>query len=290
MGCETCWVDAPPTKEECAALEQKLGAAVDARKAAAAPDSPPEDSAQQANAVTQATPPDTKSGAAWGQNDLPLQFKGSCVGSQTDVHDLSVIQNTLAIKCDSLVVAQVNGHIVVSFSNGDPNKPVLMFSGDLLTVNTDTHFDPYLGPAISAFPIDHVLWGDGSPVRSVRAGAWDKLGARGCYFHFIGQGWGQLSMVECELATMDTPSHRPRRVTVTFRTERQFTVDGQQISVEYGAQGAKSFNVVFNQMKIDGTCGAGLYQIDGVLKHTEPGTPIGRLFQAVCYKDVANSQ
>jgi hypothetical protein len=229
-------------------------------------------------------------GAAWGQNDKPLNFKGTCVGSQTDIHDLSAIQNTAAIKCNSLVVMQIDGHTVVSFSNGDPDNPVLMFSGDLLTVYPDKHFDPYLGPTSSAFPIDRVLWGDGNPAMSVQAGQHlDKLAGRGCYFHFTGQGWGQLSMVECELA-MDTPNHRPRRVTVTFRTERKFAVDGQQISVEYGARGASSFYVVFNQMKIEGTCGIGLYQIDGVLKHTEPGTPIERLFQAVCYKDVANSQ
>jgi hypothetical protein len=229
-------------------------------------------------------------GAAWGQNDLPLKFKGTCAGSQNDIHDLSAIQNTPAIKCDSLVVTQIDGHTVVSFSNGDPNNPVLIFSGDLFTVNADKHFDPYLGPISSALPIDRVLWGDGNPAVSVHAGEHsDKLAGRGCYFRFTGQGWSQLSMVECELVT-DTPNHRPRRVTVTFRTERQFIVDGQQISVEYGARGASSFYVVFNQMKIDGTCGVGLYQIGGVLKHTEPGTPIAHLFQVVCYKDVANSQ
>jgi hypothetical protein len=229
-------------------------------------------------------------GAAWGQNDLPLQFKGTCAGYQTDIHDLSAVQNTPAIKCDSLVVMQSNGHTVVSFSNGDPDKPVLAFTGDLLTVTSNKFFDPYLGPIGSAFPIDRVLWGDGNPAMSVHAGEhMDKLEARGCYFHFTGQGWGQLSRVECELA-MDTPNHRPRHVTVTFTTERKFTVDGQQISVEYGVRGANSFYVVFNQMKIEGACGAGLYQMGGVLKHTEPGTPIARLFQAVCYKDVANSQ
>ncbi|HZC24162.1 MAG TPA: hypothetical protein VE866_12540, partial [Candidatus Binatia bacterium] len=74
------------------------------------------------------------------------------------------------------------------------------------------------------------------------------------------------------------------------RPERKFTVDGQPTSVEYGARGANSFHVVFNGLKMDGTCGVGLYQIDGVLKHTEPGTPIARLFKAVCYKDVAESQ
>jgi hypothetical protein len=227
---------------------------------------------------------------AWGQNNLPLQFKGICDGTQTDIRDLSAIQDTPAIKCNALVVTQVNGHTVVSFSNGDPNKPVLSFSGDLLTVNTAQPFDPYVGPVGSAFPIDYVLWGDGTPAVSVQAGEHsDKLAGRGCYFHFIGQGWNQLSMVECELA-VDTSNHRPRRVTVTFRPERKFTVDGQQISVEYGARGGGSFYVVFNGMRIDGTCGVGLYQIGGVLKHTEPGTPIGRLFKVVCYKDAADSQ
>lgn len=229
-------------------------------------------------------------GAAWGQNDLPLQFKGTCNGTQTDIRDLSAIPDTPAIKCNGLVVAEINRHTVVSFSNGDPSKPILMFSGDLLAVNTAQPFDPYIGPISSAFPIEQVLWGDGTPAVSVQAGEHSgKLAGRGCYFHFIGQGWKQLSMVECELA-VDAPNHRPRRVTVTFTPERKFTVDGQQITVEYGAQGANSFDVVFNGLKIDGTCRVGLYQIDGVLKHTEPGTPIARLFRAVCYKDVSDSQ
>jgi hypothetical protein len=229
-------------------------------------------------------------GAAWGQNDLPLTFKGNCIGSQTDIRDLSPIPDTPSIKCDALTVLQIDGHTVVSFSNGDPKNPILMFSGDLIPVHADEHFDPYLGPISSAFPIDHVLWGDGNPAVSVRAAEHlDNLANRGCYFHFTGQGWGQLSMVECELST-DTPKHRPRRVTVTFRRERKFTVDGQQVSVAYGVRGANSFRVIFNRSEIDGTCGLGLYQIDGALKHTEPGTAIARLFRAVCYKDVANSQ
>jgi hypothetical protein len=228
-------------------------------------------------------------GAAWGQNDLPLAYRGTCIGNQTDVNDLSPVPNTPAIKCDSLLVMQTDGHTVVSFSNGDPASPVLMFSGDLLTVATDRNFDPYMGPVTSAFPIDRVLWGDGKPAMSVQAARNpDKLAGKGCYFHFTGQGWGQLSMVECELV-VGTPDHRPRRVTATFKRERRFTVDGQQISVEYGYRGANSFLVVFNQMKIDGTCGLGLFQIGGVLKHVDPGTPIERLFQTVCYKDVANS-
>jgi hypothetical protein len=228
-------------------------------------------------------------GSAWGQNDLPLQFRGACAGTQTDTHDLSAIQNTPAIKCDSLVIMQMDGHTVASFLNGDPKNPILVFSGDLLTVNADNHFDPYLGPVSSAFPIDRVLWGDGNPAVSVQPGEHaDKLSGRGCYFHFTGQGWSQLSLVECELI-VDTANHRPRRVTLAFRTERKFTVDGQKISVEYGARGFNSFYVVFNQMKIEGSCGVGLYQIGGVLKHTEPGTPIARLFQTVCYKDVSNS-
>jgi hypothetical protein len=78
---------------------------------------------------------------------------------------------------------------------------------------------------------------------------------------------------------------------VTFRVARQFTVDGKQISVDYGAQGANSFHVLFDGQQIAGTCGADLYQAeDGVLRHTQPGTPIARLFKAVCYKDAADSQ
>lgn len=229
-------------------------------------------------------------GIALGQSDLPISFKGACEGTQTDVRDLSAIQNTPAIKCDSIVVMQNDGHTVVSFSNGNPAQPVLMFSGDLLDVSTDTHFDPYLGQIRFAFPIDRVLWGDGSPAMSIQAGEhMDKLSGRGCYFHFIGQGWSQLRMVECELVT-GTASHRPRRVTVTFKVGRDFTVDGKQIAVQYGVRGAKSFHTVFNGMEIEGSCGIGLYQIGGVLEHTEPGTPIARLFQTVCYNDPAAPQ
>jgi hypothetical protein len=232
--------------------------------------------------------------AAWGQSaQLPLTFKGACSGTQTDIKDMSAIQNTPAIKCDSLTILQTKGHTVVSFSDGDLANPVLMFTGDLAENHISQPFDPYIGPIGSFFAIDGVLWGDGSPVMHVQAAehmtGTDAMAGRGCYFHFMGQGWDGLTEVECQLI-MDTQNHRPRRATVTFRTERKFTVDGQQISVEYGARGANSFYVVFNQMKIEGTCGAGLYQIGGVLKHTEPGTPIARLFQAVCYKDVANSQ
>jgi len=229
-------------------------------------------------------------GTAWAQDDLPLQFKGACNGTQTDIRDLSAIQDTPAIKCDALTVMQKGSETIASFSNGDPTKPVLAFTGELFTVRANQlSVDPYQGPIGLAFPIDHVLWGDGTPAVSIHSAEnVDKMGGRGCYFHFIAQGWAQLTTVECELA-VDTPNHRPRRVQVTFRITRQFTVDGKQISVEYGARGANSFYVVFNGMKIDGTCRVGLYQIGGVLKHIEPGTPIERLFQAVCYKDAPNS-
>jgi hypothetical protein len=231
-------------------------------------------------------------GTAWGQNDLPLMYKGICTGNQTDIHDLSAIQDTPAIKCDALTVMQKGSETIVSFSNGDTTKPVLAFTGELFTVRANQlSVDPYQGPISSAFPIDHVLWGDGTPAVSIHpAENVDKMGDRGCYFHFITQGWTQLTTVECELA-VDTPNHRPRRVLVTFRITRQFTVDGKQISLEYGAHGASSFHVLFDGLKIDGTCGTDLYQAeDGVLRHMEPGTPVARLFKAVCYKDVASSQ
>lgn len=231
-------------------------------------------------------------GSAWGQDVLPLQLKGVCKGTQTDIRDLSAIQDTPAIKCDALTIMQKGSETIASFSNGDPTKPVLAFTGELFTVRTNQlSVDPYQGPIGLAFPIDHVLWGDGTPAVSIHpAENVDKMGDRGCYFHFIAQGWAQLTTVECELA-VDTPNHRPRRIQVTFRIARQFTVDGKQISVEYGARGANSFHVLFDGLKIDGTCGADLYQAeDGVLRHTQPGTPIARLFKVVCYKDVASSQ
>ena len=232
----------------------------------------------------------TAVGTALGQSGLPLQFKGICDGTQTDIRDRSAIQETPAIKCNSIVIAQINGHTVVSFSNADPQKPILMFSGDLLTLNTGQLSDPYIGPVSSALPIDQVLWDDGTPPISVEANAHgDKLAKRACYFHFLGQGWNQLSMVECDLA-VEVPNDRPRRVTVTFRPERRFTVDGQQVTVEYGTRGANSFQAMFSGLHIDGTCGAGLYQTDGVLKHVQPGTSIARLFRAVCYKDAPVSQ
>jgi hypothetical protein len=209
-------------------------------------------------------------GTAWGQNDLPLTYKGTCTGNQTDIHDLSAIQDAPAIKRDALTVMQMGSETIASFSNGDPTKPVLAFTGELFTVRANQlSVDPYQRPIGLAFPIDHVLWGEGTPTAAIHpAENVGKMGGRGCYFHFIAQGWTQLATMECELAVY-TPNHRPRRVQVTFRITRQFTVDGKQISVEYGARGANSFHVLFDGLKIDGTCGADLYRAeDGVLRHT----------------------
>jgi hypothetical protein len=235
----------------------------------------------------------TIAGTALGQGaQLPLTFKGACKGNQTDIKDLSPIRDTPAVKCDSMLIMQIKGHTVVSFSNGDPTNPVLAFAGDLTENHISQPFDPYIGPVLSFFAIDDVVWGDGGPMAKVQAAehmtGTDALVGRVCDFHFNGQGWDHLTEVECEL-TVDGPNHRPRYVATTFKAERQFTVDGKQISVEYGIRGANSFFVEFNKMKIEGTCGLGLYQINGDLKHVETGTPIDRLFQIVCYKDVANS-
>jgi hypothetical protein len=230
-------------------------------------------------------------GTAWGQGaQLPLTYKGACSGTQTDIHDMSAIQDTPAIKCDSLIVMQMKGHTSVSFSNGDLANPVLAFSGDLSEVHSGIPqpFDPYMGPITSFFAIDSVLWGDGSPVEHIKAAdnmtGTDATAGRVCLFHFIGEGWGQMDEVECELV-VDTQNHRPRRATVTFKTERKFTVEGREISVEYAVHGANSFRTKLDQMEIDGTCGLGIYQTaDGALRHVEPGSPIDRLFQVVCYK------
>jgi hypothetical protein len=224
-------------------------------------------------------------GAARGP-DLPLSFKGSCTGNQTDVKDLSAIQNTPAIKCDSATVFQINGRTAVALTIGAPDNIVLMFAGDLSDNRITQPFDPYFGPILSFFPISAVNWGDGTqmPIHANEHMDPNETAGRSCAFHFTGQGWGQLSEIECELI-VDTPNHRPRHATATFKTVRAFNFDGQQVQVEFGTHGANSFRTEFNQTQINGTCGMNIYQTtDGALRHAEPGSAIERLFQTVCYK------
>jgi len=242
-------------------------------------------------------------GAAWGQTaQLPWSFKGTCSGTQTDIHDMSGIQNTPAIKCDSLIILQIKGHTVVSFSNGDPANPVLIFTGDLNKVT---------GVERPFFSIDGVNWGDGSPTMHVHASEPNDpndMGGRGCYFHFLDQGsftpgWEKrLTMVECELI-IDTPTHRPRRATVTFQSELLYTVQGEQFAVEVtnpvqgnpapNGRNISKFIAKSGQMKIEGLCGSEFYEmykndyagkpvLDGVLRPIEPGSLIDQVFREVC--------
>jgi hypothetical protein len=230
-------------------------------------------------------------GTAWGQT-----YKGNCEGTQSDSHDLAAIPNTPAIKCDYLSVVEKDGHTSAIFFRNGSDNPALAFTGNLAQVNSGTlqPSDPYIGPITSFFPIATVLWGDGSPLMQVHAPAQftraDAASGRGCYFHHLGQ---QLTEVECTLSLFDKNYSRYRRATVTFKTERDFTVDGQQISVEYGVDG---FHTKLGKLEIQGTCGLGTYQtyvplrapltrvmLDGILRHVVPGTPIERVFQVVCY-------
>jgi hypothetical protein len=231
-------------------------------------------------------------GAAWGQtptqDQIPstgLMFKGTCVGNHTEP-DGTVYPEAHAIDCDSLIVMTVKGHTLISMSNGDPSKPVFMFAGVLAAVNTIQHFDPYFGPVGSLFPIDLVSWGEGAqptPVHIDNPAYANDSTDRGCYFHFDGQGWNNLTEVGCDLI-MGTKIGT-KRVTVTFKTERKFTVDGQQVSVEFGTHGFNSFRTEWDQTKINGTCGAGVYQTpDGVLRQVKPGSSMDHLFQVICYK------
>lgn len=230
-------------------------------------------------------------GAARGQAipDSGIRFKGTCSGTWA-IADHSPIPDAHPIKCDSLIVMQVQGHAVVAISNGDPNAPVLEFTGNLFNVvsGISQAFDPYMGAVTSAFTIAGVAWGDGkwqgvkAPPQMIN----DSAG-RGCYFHFSqGQDWNQLTEVECELILgVSMSSSDWHRATVTFKAAREFTVDGQKVSVEFGTHGANSFRTEFAQTTINGTCGMGIYQTtDGALRHAEPGSAIERLFQTVCYK------
>jgi hypothetical protein len=74
----------------------------------------------------------------------------------------SAIQDTPAIKCDSVTIMQIKGQTVVSFSNGDPANPVFIFAGDLMANHISQPFDPYFGPVGSLFAIDGVLAGMGA--------------------------------------------------------------------------------------------------------------------------------
>jgi hypothetical protein len=65
-------------------------------------------------------------GAAWGQSaQLPLTFKGVCSGTQTDIKDMSAIQDTPAIKCDSLTIMQIKGDTVGRSQTVTPRTPFL---------------------------------------------------------------------------------------------------------------------------------------------------------------------
>jgi hypothetical protein len=232
-----------------------------------------------------------------------LSFKGTCSGTQTDINDKSAIQNTPAINCDSVIIMRVEGKTLVSFSNGDPAKPVLMFAGALNKVT---------GVERPFFTIEGVSWGDGNPMMRIpltqgTMGPTDMAG-RGCYFHFMDQGsftagWEtRLTMVECELI-VDTQNHRPRRATVTFQSELLYTVQGQKFAVEVtnpiqGNPAPNGLNISkfvakSDQMKIEGLCGSKFFEmykndyagrsvLDGVLRPIEPGSLIEQVFQEVC--------
>lgn len=153
-------------------------------------------------------------------SQLPLSFKGTCRGN-TAKFDHTVFPDGRPIKCDSLTIMQIKGHTVLSFSNGDPAHPVLMFAGDLLEVHSGFRQPAILsiGAIGSAFPIAYVGWGDGNPMTGVHAPEQigNDIGGRGCYFHFVGQGWDHLTEVECQLVLGNsTGDPNFRRVTVTF--------------------------------------------------------------------------
>jgi hypothetical protein len=107
---------------------------------------------------------------------------------------------TQPVPCNSALVwlnANSNGETLVSFSNGDPSKPVLGFTG--VPVDGD-------GPLF--FP-DSVLLGDGKPAMQLNPSG----NAQSCHFDFTDhgtftQGWeNRLTAIECNLRMKRADGH-----------------------------------------------------------------------------------
>lgn len=103
------------------------------------------------------------------------------------------------LHCDSIVITQFDdheGHTAVSFSNGDPANPILIFAGDLIGGD---------GPLF--FP--HVFYLSGQKAVSLSPGGNGKA----CHFYFatgggFAQGWeNRITAVECELREKTEDGH-----------------------------------------------------------------------------------
>jgi hypothetical protein len=118
--------------------------------------------------------------------------------------------STQPLSCDSVTVKQIDdykGHTAVSFSNGDPRNPLLIFAGS--RVGGD-------GPL---FFSDSVYLGKGKDI-PINPGT-----GQGCHFYFddhgsFTQGWeSRLNTIECELRLKTETGHLIQ-ASVTFHASQ----------------------------------------------------------------------
>jgi hypothetical protein len=101
------------------------------------------------------------------------------------------------LSCDSVVIMQIDdyeGHTAVSFANGDPDNPVLIFAGGRIGGDGPLFFS------------DNVYLGEGKAMHINPNG-------KGCHFYFtdhgtFSQGWeNRLTTIECDLRMKTEAGH-----------------------------------------------------------------------------------
>jgi len=123
-----------------------------------------------------------------GKDDLALMQRATA--AHLTLGSDGFLWATQPVQCDSAIVwvkANSKGDTLVSFSNGDPSKPVLGFAGVPVDDNGSLFFS------------DSVYLGDGKPAMKLNPNS----NVQSCHFYFtdhgtFSQGWeNRLSAIEC---------------------------------------------------------------------------------------------
>jgi len=121
------------------------------------------------------------------------------------------VWTTTPLRCDSVTVIQMDdyqGHTMVTFSNGDPNNPILGFAGGRIDGDGPLFFS------------DTVYLADGKALPLTRDGT-----GQGCHFYFTDHGtftpgWeSRLTTIECDLR-LKTDTGRLISASVTFNASQ----------------------------------------------------------------------
>lgn len=118
---------------------------------------------------------------------------------------------TRPLSCDSVVIMQIEdykGHTAVSFSNGNPENPILIFAGGRIGGD---------GPLFFSDTV-YLAKGKAMPLNSGGNG-------QGCHFYFTDhgtftEGWtSRLTTIECNLKVKSETGHLTE-ASVTFKTSQ----------------------------------------------------------------------